>query len=157
MGAGRPLAITVRHPRLRVDRKALAAAVRVLDANAASLNGGCPAGELSLAFMTDAELSRLHGTFLGDPSPTDVITFSGDAAVGTAGEVCVSADAAVREAGRAAAAFSAEVTLYVVHGWLHLAGYDDMRPVAKRAMRRAEARALRFLAAAGAVPRFKLA
>jgi probable rRNA maturation factor len=157
MAAGRPLAITVRHPRLRVDRNAIAAAVRVLDANAASLNGGCPAGELSIAFMTDAELARLHGTFLDDPSPTDVITFGGDAGAGTAGEVCVSADAAVREAGRAAAAFSAEVTLYVVHGWLHLAGYDDLRPVAKRAMRRAEARALRLLAKAGAMPGFKLA
>jgi probable rRNA maturation factor len=155
--AGRPLAITVRHPRLRVDRRSVAAAVKVLDSNAASFNGGCPAGELSLAFMTDDELARLHGAFLGDPSPTDVITFGGNAAAGTAGEVCVSADAAVREAGKAAAAFSAEVTLYLVHGWLHLAGYDDMRPAAKRAMRRAEARALRLLGKAAAIPRFKLA
>jgi probable rRNA maturation factor len=157
MAARRPLAVTVRHPRLRVDRKAIGAAIRVLDANAAALNGGCPAGELSLVFMTDAELAQLHGAFLGDPSPTDVITFSGDAAAGTAGEVCVSADAALREAGRAAAALSAELTLYVVHGWLHLAGYDDLRPVAKRAMRRAEARSLRLLAEAGAIPRFVLA
>ena len=33
--------------------------------------------------------------------------------------------------------FSAELTLYVVHGWLHLAGYDDLVPAKKRAMRRA--------------------
>jgi probable rRNA maturation factor len=47
--------------------------------------------------------------------------------------------------------------LYVVHGWLHLAGYDDLGTPAKRAMRRAEARAMRILGDCDAVPRFKLA
>ena len=45
----------------------------------------------------------------------------------------------------AKAAFAAELLLYVVHGWLHLAGYDDLQPARKRLMRRAEARALRLL------------
>jgi probable rRNA maturation factor len=157
MGAGRALSIAVRHPRLRPDRRSLAAAVRLLDENAASFGGGCPPGELSIAFMGDPELAQLHGRFLGDPSVTDVITFGGDPASGSAGEICVSVDAAVREAGRAAPRLSAEVTLYVVHGWLHLAGYDDLGPVARRSMRRAEARALGLLREAGAIPRFKLA
>ncbi len=86
-----------------------------------------------------------------------MITFSGDGAHGVAGEICVSADAARRQAGKDRAGLSGEVTLYVVHGWLHLAGYDDTGPAAKRAMRRAEARAMRLLGRAGAVPRFKLA
>jgi probable rRNA maturation factor len=157
MGSGRALEIAVRQGRLKVDRKAVAAAVGVLDSNAARFKGGCPTGELSLAFMGDDELARLHGQFLNDPTPTDVITFEGDKASATAGEICVSVDAAVRQVGRAQARLSAEILLYVVHGWLHLAGYDDLRPPAKRVMRRAEARAMRLLRRAGALPRFKLA
>jgi probable rRNA maturation factor len=44
----------------------------------------------------------------------------------------------------------------VVHGWLHLAGYDDLVPAKKRKMRAAEARAMKLLAAAQAVPEFRL-
>ncbi len=156
-GARRALDIASRHPRLRLDRAAVAAAIALLDARGASFRGGCPDGDLSVAFVTDRALASLHGRFLGDPSRTDVITFRGDPALGHAGEICVSADAAARVAGRSAAAFSRELTLYVVHGWLHLAGYDDLRPDLKRSMRRAEARALTLIDSAGALPRFKLA
>jgi probable rRNA maturation factor len=157
MGSARALEIAVRRRGLRVDRKALAAAVAVLDLHAVKFRGGCPAGELSIAFMGDKELAGLHGRFLGDPAPTDVITFEGDPAGGTAGEICVSADAAVRQVGRSERKLSGEILLYVVHGWLHLAGYDDLRPAAKRVMRRAESRALRILRGSAALPRFKLA
>jgi probable rRNA maturation factor len=157
MGAGRAVRVANRRPGLSLDRAALAGAVRLLDAHCGKFRGGCPPGELSLAFLTDGALARLHGRFLADPSATDVITFGGNPSGAMAGEICVSADAAARHAGRAGARLSGEVTLYVVHGWLHLAGYDDTSPVAKRSMRRAEARAMRILARAKAVPRFKLA
>jgi probable rRNA maturation factor len=49
------------------------------------------------------------------------------------------------------------MTLYLVHGWLHLAGYDDREPGARRSMRGAERRAMRLLALSRAVPPFKLA
>ncbi|MSU50013.1 MAG: hypothetical protein EXS37_13165 [Opitutus sp.] len=52
--------------------------------------------------------------------------------------------------------FSDELTLYLVHGWLHLTGYDDLVPARKRAMRRAEARAMRVLTRADAIPVFGL-
>ena len=154
---GRTLAIANRHPRLRIDRQALAAAVGQLDAHAGRFRGGCPPGGLSVAFLKDPALASLHDRFLGDPSATDVITFSGDAAHEVAGEICVSVDAAARRAGAAAGRLSRELALYLVHGWLHLAGYDDRRPAARREMRRAEARALRLLARSAAMPRFKLA
>ena len=156
-GAGRPLDVANRHPRLRVDRKAVAAAFGLLDAHARLFRGGCPPGTLSVAFLEDPALARLHARFMGDPSATDVITFSGDAANNLAGEICVSVDAAERHARNTGARPSDEIALYLVHGWLHLAGYDDLRPAAKRAMRRAEARAMRLLARSAAVPRFKLA
>jgi probable rRNA maturation factor len=156
-GGPRTLDVSSRHPRLRFAKRELAAAVAALDAHAARFRGGCPGGELSVALLTDTALARLHGTFLGNPSATDVITFEGDPALGVAGEICVSVDAAVRLAGRAASRLSGELTLYIVHGWLHLAGYDDRRPEAKRQMRRAETRALALLTRSGLIPRFKLA
>jgi probable rRNA maturation factor len=97
-----------------------------------------------------------------------VITFEGNPAFGTAGEICVSVDAALRHVAPAvptlsarlsalsSAAFSTELTLYVVHGWLHLAGYDDLVPAKKRVMRRAETRAMNILRTHDCLPRFTL-
>jgi probable rRNA maturation factor len=163
----REVAIANRHPRLRLDRRAVARVIHALDAQhdrwATRSSQLGHAGELSLVFLTDAALAQLHADFLDDPSPTDVITFEGNAALGTAGEICVSADAAWRQLGTGAAGdvdsvakFSRELTLYLVHGWLHLAGYDDLQPAKKRRMRRAEARAMALLARARAIPRFQL-
>jgi probable rRNA maturation factor len=116
-----------------------------------------PAGELSLVFLTDAALAQLHADFLDDPSTTDVITFEGDATLGDAGEICVSADTAAAFAKKHRRDFSEELTLYLVHGWLHLAGYDDLAPAKKRRMRAAETRALALLRSVRSSPRFALA
>ena len=161
----REILIANRHPRLSLDRRAVARVIHTLDAKFfASASGQSkienrkskiPEGEISLVFLTDPALAQLHADFLADPTPTDVITFAGAPAAGTAGEICISADAALRQAGRRRD-FSAELILYLVHGWLHLAGYDDLQPAKKRHMRRAESRALRLLRTAGALPKFTL-
>jgi probable rRNA maturation factor len=152
----RDLDIHNAHPRLRLDKKAVARVIAILDENRARFLGGCPDGELSLAFMTDAKLAKLHDDFLDDPTTTDVITFEGQPEFGVAGEICVSADTAATFAKTHGKNFSEELTLYVVHGWLHLAGYDDLQPAKKRKMRAAEARAMKLLHAANAVPAFTL-
>ena len=152
----RPVTINNRHPRLRLDRVALGRVIHTLDQAAPRFNGGPPPGELSLAFLTDEALAELHAEFLADPSTTDVITFAGEPAFGTAGEVCVSADTAERFAREHGLEFSRELTLYVIHGWLHLAGYDDLEPAKKRRMRAAEARAQELLEREGLAPRFEL-
>ncbi|MDR2676161.1 MAG: rRNA maturation RNase YbeY [Opitutaceae bacterium] len=152
----REISIRNAHPRLRLDRRAIAAAIARLDAHADRFRGGCPPGELSIAFLTAPALAALHAGFLGDPAPTDVITFEGDPALGAAGEICVSADTAAAYAAAHGLDFSAELVLYLVHGWLHLAGYDDLRPQEKRLMRAAEKRALALLRAAGMKPGFRL-
>lgn len=171
--AKRSVAIANRHPRLRLDRRSVARLIHLLDAEFPRTNrkskiknrkSKIPPGELSLVFLTDAALAKLHADFLGNPAVTDVITFEGDSAAGLAGEICVSADAAWRHvSGRFRSlaarrrAFGAELTLYVVHGWLHLAGYDDLVPAKKRVMRRAETRAMELLRSHGSLPRFILA
>jgi probable rRNA maturation factor len=157
----RPVAVRCLHPRLRADAREVARALRLLDRHEGELaprGTGPESGAISVAFLTDRELARLHGEFLADPAPTDVITFGGAPETGSAGEICVSADAARRQLppARRRGGFAAELTLYLVHGWLHLAGHDDLAPGPRRAMRRAEARALEILRAAGAIPRFAL-
>ena len=157
----RPVEIANRHPRLRFNRRAVVRLIHALDekfpAPAPRRFLACPAGELSLVFLTDPALAKLHGEFLGDPSSTDVITFEGNPALGSAGEICVSVDTAAAYAKKHRRDFSAELTLYLVHGWLHLAGYDDLKPAKKRVMRRAETRALRILAKLpGCTPQFRL-
>jgi probable rRNA maturation factor len=162
----RPVAIANRHPRLQFDRTAVTRTIHTLDAGATEIGikrSAIPAGELSVVFLPDAALAKLHADFLNDPTTTDVITFEGDAAppgapadAGTAGEICVSVDTAAQFAAQHGHAFTDELTLYIVHGWLHLAGYDDLQPTKKRAMRRAEARALRWLHQQNAMPKFTL-
>jgi probable rRNA maturation factor len=155
----REVSIANRHPQLRLDQAAVARVVALLDAEHATIGipqKAIPAGELSLVFLTDPALARLHGDFLDDPATTDVITFAGDPSLGTAGEICISADTAAAYAREHGRNFSSELTLYIVHGWLHLVGHDDLVPQKKRAMRRAEARAMRVLERAHAIPQFVL-
>ncbi|MEJ1973162.1 MAG: rRNA maturation RNase YbeY [Lacunisphaera sp.] len=170
----REISITNRHPRLRFRKRDVARVIETLEANLSALRippSAVPPGELSLVFLTDPALAQIHADFMDDPSATDVITFEGNVASGLAGEICVSADTAWKYVGAALAPtsrvrspqaatlqenFATELTLYVIHGWLHLAGYDDLVPAKKRRMRAAEARAMKLLAAAQAVPAFRL-
>lgn len=147
------------HRRLKLDRANRAALVRaigVLDAHREKFLGGCPDGELSIVFMGDRALAKLHDDFLDDPATTDVITFEGAPEFGVAGEVCVSVDTAMNYAKAHGGAFAEELMLYVVHGWLHLAGYDDLQPAKKRKMRAAEKRAMTLLRKHNALPKFSL-
>ena len=154
---GPEVTITNRHPRLRGAASARRALRLLLGRRAEwELENSVfrpDTLDLSVTFLTDEALAELHGQFLDDPTATDVITFPAKPGFGVAGEICVSVDAARRQPGRV---FSDELTLYVVHGWLHLAGYDDLEPAKKRRMRRAEQTALARLRAAGAMPRFTL-
>lgn len=114
-------------------------------------------GDLSVAFLSDAELARIHADFLDDPTPTDVITFPGDSADDSAGEICVSVERAETEAASRGEPFSRELTLYLVHGWLHLIGLNDVEEEERAAMRRAETETLLAIEKAGLFPDFRLA
>ncbi len=152
----RDVHIHIAHPRLKLDKRAVTAVVQTLDRHADKFLGGCPNGELSIAFLTDKAIARIHADFLQDPTATDVITFEGNTQFGSAGEICVSADTAAHYAAEHDHNLSEELTLYVIHGWLHLAGYDDLKPAKKRLMRAAEKRAMTLLTKAKILPRFAL-
>ena len=99
-------------------------------------------GELSVVFVTDATIGRIHDDFIDDPSATDVITFPANTEMESAGEIIVSVDHARSRAEQLGEPFSRELSLYLVHGWLHLAGYDDRNETDRAAMRIAEQQAL---------------
>ena len=142
-----------RHPRLRYSRVQLGRCIEVLDAQPGPRP---PEGELSLVFLTDDALAGLHADFLADPAKTDVITFPGATGDDFAGEICVSVDRAMAEAKKRARPFALELTLYLVHGWLHLAGLDDLTPKGRGKMRQGERRLLAAIAREKAGPDFKL-
>ena len=118
--------------------------------------GKIPPGELSIAFLPDDEMARVHGSFLQEPTPTDVLTFPGNETHGHAGEICVSVDRAEYEAQHRGHTLARELTLYLVHGWLHLAGWDDHNLGDRRRMRKAEASIMGKLERAGKIPNFRL-
>ena len=110
---------------------------------AALADGGRPGLELSVVLVDDARLAELHGRFLDDPTPTDVMAFDlGDEDGGPAGEVYVSVERARALAAERGVGLDRELALYLVHGALHLCGHDDHAEEERAAMRRAEARVL---------------
>lgn len=102
-----------------------------------------PSGVLSIAIVDDAELAKIHGQFLNDPEKTDVITFPSDEK-GFSGEICASAERALKTAKKFSNTPNRELALYVAHGYLHLAGLDDIEICDAAKMRKAEAEAMRI-------------
>lgn len=102
---------------------------------------GITAAEICVLMVDDRGIAKLHERWLGIPGPTDVITFdlSDAARAGVMhGDIAVSAETAGRVARELGWQPRHELAYYVVHGILHLAGYDDHDPADRRAMRARE-------------------
>ncbi|MGB0373145.1 MAG: rRNA maturation RNase YbeY [Opitutales bacterium] len=104
-----------------------------------------PKGDLSIAIVDEATICQLHDDFLDDPTPTDVITFPGDSEADFAGEIAVSYDQALKEHTKHGNSFKEELFLYLIHGWLHLAGEDDLAEDTRKRMRAAESAVIGWL------------
>lgn len=96
---------------------------------------------VSVLLTGDAEMARLHGEYLDDPTPTDVLSFPMDDGV----DVVVSVEGARREAKARGHTIKAELALYLVHGLLHACGYDDGDEADRARMRKAERDVLELL------------
>ena len=80
---------------------------------------------ISYIFVSDSELAEIHGTFLNDSSATDIITFNlGHNAI--EGEIYISAERAGNNAADYNVRLEEEIVRLLIHGILHLAGYDDI-------------------------------
>ena len=116
-----------------------------------------PTGDLSVVFMERSSHNKLHGEFLNDYRPTDVITFPPDPAEQMAGEICVSVEQAWDESLSRDLPFPRELSLYLIHGWLHLVGFDDIEKVERKQMRFEEERCLKHIEEQDCWPDFVLA
>ncbi|HRQ87602.1 MAG TPA: rRNA maturation RNase YbeY [Bacteroidia bacterium] len=110
-----------------------AAAIRALPYCLASPGGEEPVleelDEIEVSLVTDGTIAEVHGEFMDDPTPTDVITFHH-------GEILVSLDTARREGPRNGNSALEETLLYIVHGLLHLNGHTDLKEPDRTAMHR---------------------
>ena len=123
-----------RHPTARFNEARLRRAIEIVlaDSNYAEAT-------ISVAIVDDDEIQVVNRRFLEHDYATDVISFVLDAdETSLDGEVVVSADTAARIAARLEWSVDDELLLYVVHGTLHLIGYDDLDPDSLREMRAQE-------------------
>jgi probable rRNA maturation factor len=103
-----------------------------------------PQAELSVLLVDEPTMERLHVHYLDEPGPTDVLSFpmdelrppKGDEPTppGLLGDVVLCPTVAERQAAAAGHSTDAELDLLMVHGILHLLGYDHAEPGGEREM-----------------------
>jgi probable rRNA maturation factor len=93
--------------------------------------------EVSIVLVSDRRMATLHRKFMGLSGPTDVITFQH-------GEIFVNTEEARRNARRFGNSLGRELRLYIVHGLLHLHGFDDKDSAAAGKMHAAQRRILQL-------------
>ena len=115
---------------------------------------------LALVITDDEALRALNRAYLGIDAPTDVLSFGGESpdfvsapdAEPYLGDVVISYPRAQAQAAAAGHAVDDELALLVVHGVLHLLGYDHVRPDDKAAMWEQQAHILAGLGLADIQP-----
>src|SRR5262245_46571266 len=108
---------------------------------------GIAEAQISLAFVDNPTIHRLNKQFLNHDEPTDVLSFpmSGPKAKTLEGELVIGAEVAKTQAAERGHDVAAELGLYVIHGLLHLCGYDDHDEDETKQMRERERHYLRAL------------
>ena len=97
--------------------------------------------EVSISIVGDRTIRRINREYLAKDRPTNVISFSlqegeyGDITGYALGDVILSADTALREAEQGGIAFFEQLCFLMMHGILHLRGYDHERSGAQEAAR----------------------
>jgi len=96
-------------------------------------------GEVGILVAGNEELQALNTRFRGQHRPTDVLSFPAmSGAGGLAGDLAISADLAAKSAKRLGHTTAEEIKILIVHGLLHLAGYDheqDQGEMARQELR----------------------
>lgn len=111
--------------------------------------------EITFHFVTEKKISQLHGEFFNDPSKTDCITFPIDPPVKTKtgyhvlGEAFICPKVAIEYARKHSISPQEELLRYLIHTLLHLIGYTDEEPTARKKMKRKESHCLKLLCTNG--------
>ena len=99
-----------------------------------------PQFELGIHLVSAREMAEVNENFLRHIGSTDVITFDYTGTETLHGEIFISIDDAVSQAKEFGATWPSELVRYIVHGILHLKGFDDLNPIARKKMKREENR-----------------
>lgn len=91
---------------------------------------------VEVTLISDRRMAELHQQFMNISGPTDVLTFHH-------GEIVVSVETAQENARRFGTSPEHEIRLYLVHGFLHLLGFDDRTKAGSRQMETLQSRVLR--------------
>ena len=109
-------------------------------------------GSLVLVFVTDSSIKKLNQEFLKRRHATDVLAFDYHPFSDRSkrkkilmGEIVISTEMARRQAKIYRTSIQQEIILYIIHGILHLLGFDDHTPEDIRRMRRKEEELLRLV------------
>ncbi|MGI8966740.1 MAG: rRNA maturation RNase YbeY [Limisphaerales bacterium] len=95
--------------------------------------------ELAIHLVSPSEIAALNETFLQHHGPTDVISFDyGKTKNKLRGEIFICLEVAVKQARQFRATWPSELMRYIIHGILHLEGFDDLYPPARKQMKRRE-------------------
>jgi len=121
------------HPRYRLRHDSVQRYVRRVLRTA-----GTHRASISVVFLNSRSTRTLNREYLGHDYSTDVISFSLEDGVNLEGEVYVNLDRARTQARTYGVSFWNEVARLVIHGTLHLLGYDDRTPRLREEMRKEE-------------------
>ena len=99
--------------------------------------------KLEIVFLSDEAIKPFNRRYKGADCATDVLSFD----LGSCGQILISSDMALRNSRVFDTLFEKELVLYVIHGILHLFGYDDEKPKARLRMRRKQSSVLEMLCA----------
>jgi probable rRNA maturation factor len=108
---------------------------------------GVREAKVTLAFVDNGHIHRLNKQFLGHDEPTDVLSFpyTDPGAKKLEGEIAIGYEVARASAAERGHPVAAELALYVIHGCLHMCGYDDRTAADAARMRAKEREYLRAL------------
>ena len=96
--------------------------------------------DISIQFLSPDRMAKINQNFLQHEGPTDVITFNlgEDASSFLMGEILICPEVAARQSEEFNTSWYEETIRYVLHGLLHLKGFDDLEPEKRRIMKRHE-------------------
>lgn len=102
-------------------------------------------GELSVAFVSDTQIQTLNKTYRGKDKPTNVLSFPADNINPSLGDIVIAFETCAREAKEKTISLSDHTTHLLVHGYLHLNGYDHIEDMDAQRMEALEIKILRSL------------
>lgn len=90
--------------------------------------------QIAIAFVDSVEIRMLHGQFMGDPTPTDILTFPYVDPEISGGDIAICIAVANQQAPEHGKSLSDELAFLVLHGILHLTGHNDGTDVDRATM-----------------------